>query len=386
MSKKNAVQRVNEPDAVTDGPGTDLPEPALLQPSEPLLLNASCTQVGNLSVIERVIHRSRLRERLQAARPTYSQDGSKLGVLKNELLCARNDLRDYLDREGRNESEKALYKEKRNNGQARVKKIEQQIADAEKNFSALGDEVASLKRELQLSNSGGAMLDDVLAYQAALDQSQSKADQISVLIEEQNHAIAGIAARMPTQSALYARREDLAADIALGKAIEVDLNKLDKEIAREEQESEHLRTELLAHGKRAHQVIAGLRRQQVIADRELAALKEMGKEIYSMFLQSLAEGEAAEYMKHACSLRDSYMQLAAIDRALAGVLQLLHRQSSEVLGVSGRAFNIPFFPILKTCEHHDGIAESTTTFFSGENLNKEALAKEFLDQLRKKGV
>lgn len=349
-------------------------------------------ETGARSVMESVGYRERIREKIRAAQAEKAEKSTKLNSWRESMRQARNTIYGYTqDGKITGDEVDARYHAELSRARAAVSHLSEQIASAEKRCKTLDEEINSLKDALRTSSDGdGVTIDEVLDYQRALDDAQEKANQIAAMTDEQEKLIREVTENMPTQSTLYARREDVAADVALGKATEEDLAALDAQIAQEEQRTEQTRSELLAKGERAHQVIAGLRRRQAEAAREVVALKAMGTEVYSMFLMTLAEEAGAQYMQYARNLIDLYGRLVAIDQAL---LNLKHPngprpQTGPVMlaDYGARPLDIPLLQLkacttAACCENASG-----PMYFSGQTMKREELTNGLLGELRKSGV
>lgn len=158
----------------------------------------------------------------------------------------------------------------------------------------------------------------MLAYLARMkdiaDQ-QTQLAQLEALIASKQTEITEANAQIPDISHLTAQRQDLLADLAMGKTSEEEVAKLDSEIA----VKTSARTEIASATKQivdaAEHAIAGLGRRQEAIRQKIAELSEP-KHIEWLIEEVLklhAETLGAEYIKAANQVKELFMRLMAVD-------------------------------------------------------------------------
>lgn len=154
-----------------------------------------------------------------------------------------------------------------------------------------------------------------LAHMKDIADLQSQATQLEMLITSKQTEITEANARIPDISHLTAQRQDLLADLAMGKTTEAEVANLDSEIA----VKISARTEIASATKQivdaAEHAIAGLGRRQEAIHQKIAELSEPKRIewLIEEVLKLHAETLGAEYMKAANQVKELFMRLMAVD-------------------------------------------------------------------------
>jgi chromosome segregation ATPase len=204
-------------------------------------------------------------------------------------------------------------------------------ADAVKRKETLSREINELSNELE--NFGYLLgVDEVLRYQEDVAQAEKKVTGFQTLIAVQEDIIQKARQAAPDSlDTLLRKREDILADISMGKATDKDLKALDEEIAAQDEAV----IEFNKTASQANQVIAGLQRKLSAAEDELNLLQSRRQDVFTEFLMGRAEILGEEYVELSMQLIDKYKQLVALDQIIG--------YPSRLTGPIRDGFAIPTF-------------------------------------------
>lgn len=190
-------------------------------------------------------------------------------------------------------------------------------SEAKKRFDELTVEINDLENQL-LNFKYLIGAEDVLNFQEDIAAVDQKVTELQRSISEQEliikQAEAGIIAS--DSDSLVRNRQNLLADIALGKASQEDLNQLDKKIAETNKATADSHTNAKATIEPARQTIIGLQRRLDEATGKLNALKEKKNEVIFHYLMNRAEMLGEEYINLAKKLVSKFSELVALDRIM----------------------------------------------------------------------
>lgn len=314
------------------------------------------------------------RERLREAKQEIGFVSSDVQRARNELLEARSHVRAY----GGKPDYASLLEEATN----RASTAERSLDAAEKRFAALTDEINTLERELgKMRGGGGTTLDELIAHQDAVRSTRSEIARIEALIAERRSVIASAESAAQPPRDLLNRRDNLAAEVALGEAPESSLQEIDAEIAQRNEEDARVRAETQQAVDRAHQAITGLNRVLAEQQAKLARLEERSPEVLAMYLNSLAETIGSEYVEAAKKVWALLVRFTAVSDLLeripapnAGALTLYRHGDAS----------LPLIRV-KACDGLDAIKHEYF-LFSARQMNRSEAKDALLAELRSQGI
>lgn len=157
-----------------------------------------------------------------------------------------------------------------------------------------------------------------IAHREKIADLQAQAIQLEELIARKQTEIAEAKAGIPDVSHLTAQRQDLLADLALGKVSENEVAALNEEIATKTAERGRIASAAKHATEAAEHAIVGLSRRLEGVQQEIAALSELklNQRLVAAVLKHHAEGLGAEYCKAAEQVDALYMRLMALSGLL----------------------------------------------------------------------
>lgn len=158
----------------------------------------------------------------------------------------------------------------------------------------------------------------LLRHQEAIDAAEAEVAKIEGLIAQRESEIAQAIQSVPGLEERQREREDLLAAIAAGEGSEKELKALDQRIETERAAASKIREEADRKVSELRQVIAGLARRLERAHVELQDLKEQTAELHDQMLIAEAEQACVAYVNAALKLKESYLQLSALNTLLGG--------------------------------------------------------------------
>lgn len=184
----------------------------------------------------------------------------------------------------------------------------------------------------------------VLSYRAHQERAanlQTQLNQLSQLIQGKSDEVAAAKANIIDISHLAVEREDLLADIALGKAGPNELCALDEKIAEQRKQQQSIAAKADEVSQAAEQVIAGLRRKIAPIESELQAMAETESRLLSKVVIEYAESLGAEYAEKAMELKELFFRLMGVDGLLRNSgIRKAGISSHTVAGMCIPAFNL----------------------------------------------
>lgn len=210
--------------------------------------------------------------------------------------------------------------------------LQEDLEKEESQMSALGEKKNALQKTL--SGLNGEMTEtDVLEYQKTVAAARKAVEDIMMVIENQTSLIDTARSAPSRIDDLKEKKEDILAEIALGKDLIKELDKITGEI---ETETKLLMTRektILEAGKS----LPGLQRKLSLAKENLNNLENQKNEIFIQYLTHEAEQLGKEYGAAALNLIDKYNRLISLD-------SLIIMQGGKTIGGGGfHDFSIPAF-------------------------------------------
>jgi DNA repair exonuclease SbcCD ATPase subunit len=212
--------------------------------------------------------------------------------------------------------------------------LQKSLSSVEAEKEALGEEKNGLEKAL--SDFDAEMTEtDVLEYQKKVVKARKAVEDIMTIIENQTSLIEAARNATSLTDDLKERKEDILAEIALGKDLTKELEKITSDI-----ETEMKR--LAAQEKiisEAGKALPGLQRKLLIAKENLKKLENQKSEILLQYLRREAEQVGQEYGEAASILIDKYNRIVSLDL-------LMIQQGGKTIGGEGfHDFTIPAFQL-----------------------------------------
>jgi hypothetical protein len=244
--------------------------------------------------------------------------------LKNELKETqekRRELSHFIDRTNRElfNTRNAIKGYDNKSYQDRLKVAREQESKLEAELSKAKSEMAALDKMIEgisttLSECAHiASIAHVLEHQQAREAEQEELDKYQALIEEQQQKISAANIREDKVTPLIRRREELLADIALGKADAENLGKLDDDLAkaRQAQETEQFTKDQIITD--ANNTTAGLERRTGMIKLRIAELDRLTPGILDALVMGMARQSAEDFNRIAQDMGQKLMELAALN-------------------------------------------------------------------------
>jgi len=212
--------------------------------------------------------------------------------------------------------------------------LQESLEKAEAEMNALGEKKNSLQKDLSESNAEMTET-DVLEYQKQVAAARKAVDDIMVIIEKQTSLMEAARSAPSLIADLTEKKEDILAEIALGKNLTKELEKITCDIETEKKLSATREKTIAEAGKS----LPGLQRKLLIANENLKKLEDQKSEILIQYLRRAAEQVGQEYGTAASMLIDKYNRLTSLDA-------LLIMQGGKTIGAGGfHDFSIPAFQL-----------------------------------------
>jgi hypothetical protein len=235
-----------------------------------------------------------------------------IGRINRELLEVKNAIKGYSNKGSISGFISSDYQSKLKVNQEEVNKLEAELTKAKGEIAALNKDIDDITADLSECEHK-ANVAHVLEHQKAIEAEQAELDKYQSLIQEQQNKISAASIKEDKVTPLINRREELMADIALGKAKAENLVELDKDIARtrQAQEAEQLvRNQTITD---ANNTISGLeRRTDSIKDR-ITKLNHLTPGILDYLIMGMAQQSAEDFNRIAQEMVQKLTELAALD-------------------------------------------------------------------------
>ena len=181
---------------------------------------------------------------------------------------------------------------------------------------------------------------EYLAHQQQIAELRTQEITLVSLIESKRAEISEANSRIPDISQLTEQRQDLLADLALGKASAEQVSALDMEIKSRTAELNRIAAESKHIKDMAEHAICGLGRRLDSIQAEIAALSDekLNQRLIQAVLRVHAESLGEDYVKAANQTAALYMRLMP----LSGLLQT-HGEKNGIAAHCSGAFEIPAF-------------------------------------------
>jgi hypothetical protein len=189
--------------------------------------------------------------------------------------------------------------------------LQESLDVTEANINALGEEKNAL--QINLSELITEMTEtDVLEYQEKVAVAQKSVEDIMVIIAKQESLIEAARSAPSLIAELTERKEDILAEIVLGKDLTKELDKITCDIETEKKLLTTREKTIAEAGKS----LPGLQRKLLTAKANLKNLEDQKSEILIQYLRCEAEQVGQEYGKAASMLIDKYNRLTSLDYLL----------------------------------------------------------------------
>jgi len=260
---------------------------------------------------------------------------------RNEHQDIRDRLNVYLQQIKKGLSKNEAFDEKTlaPHEQAHLAELRDQLVDLEEVLSAdeatmkkLGDEKNALQKTLSELHAEITEI-DVLEYQQKVVDARKAVEDIMVIIENQTAQIEAARSAPSLLADLTERKEDILAEIALGKNLQKELGKITSDIETEKKLLEAREKTISEAGKS----LPGLQRKLSAAKENLQNLENQKNEILLQYLRHEAEQIGQEYGEAALNLIDKYNRLVSLDALI------IFQGGKTISGGSFHDFSIPAF-------------------------------------------
>lgn len=217
-------------------------------------------------------------------------------------------------------------------------------------------------------------------HQSDIVAASQKVAVLEAAIRREEENIATANAAIVTAVLSPHEREEILADIALGKATEVDLEAFDRKAREEEATVVASLAAVKPTAQNAQQAIDGLKRRLADAQIELSALKGEFPQVRDKFLLAQAEALGVDYMAIAQRLVDIFKQLVAIDQIMG--------YPSRICGHKTADLCIPLFRV-SACDNQDTPVyqfqfKAPRTMWTGEEMSAAVTAER--ERIRALGI
>jgi hypothetical protein len=231
----------------------------------------------------------------------------KICSLNTQRINEQNAIKGYRGK-GYEASLKAS-EEKLKSIDAELARAKHQLEVAHKEISAISAALSEFVPETSISA--------VLDHQQAIETEQAELDKYQALIDEQQKKISAASVTGDKVTPLIRKREELLADIALGKAKAETLEKLDSDIeqARKDQEAEQSSNKNIITD--AKNTIAGLERGAESIKARIAELNHLTPSVLDYLLMGMAKQSAEEFNRLAQEMAQNLTELAALDKMIS---------------------------------------------------------------------
>ncbi|MDO9142179.1 MAG: hypothetical protein Q7U38_17820 [Methylobacter sp.] len=180
----------------------------------------------------------------------------------------------------------------------------------------INQRIATLEADL-LSCNSNVNVSDLLEHQKAIETAQAELDKYQSLIDQQESKIAGAAAKECKVTPLISKREELMADIALGKTPAENLAKLDNEIDRTRKAQEAEQTSNANIITDAKNTIAGLERRAQTVKYRIRDLNDRTPIFFDFVLMDMAKKSREDYERIIQELGRKLIELRALDTIIS---------------------------------------------------------------------
>ena len=280
---------------------------------------------------------------MMSIREQIEKNDFDVDLLSSKIDRTKNNLHEKRDE--RNRYEQKLNSN--NNLQDHAKKsIQRDLLDCENIIKTLQetlteatysiDKLKEEKKQLQkyLSELSCVITDnDVLEFQKKVAAAKKIIKNITEIIERKNELINNEKSVISCIKEFTIKKEDILADIALGKNLQNDLEKITQKIAEEEKLLDKREKTILEIKKS----MPGLDRKLSIAINNLKNLESIRNEILINYLMREAEEAGKEYGDVASILIDKYLRLASLDSLI------IQQGGKTISGSDFHDFAIPAF-------------------------------------------
>lgn len=159
-------------------------------------------------------------------------------------------------------------------------------------------------------------LERLLEHYSRIDAQAAEVARLETLIEDQEKAAAEAEAAVPKLDELRRRREDVLADIILGRSSEGTLRELDDTLRSEEERVALLRDRASEVVSIASQTAGGLSRKLAVARAMLEELRAATPPVLDAALLEEAEGACVAYANAALRVKEAFVRLIALDQLM----------------------------------------------------------------------
>jgi chromosome segregation ATPase len=264
------------------------------------------------SLTENLERQERLEDELKGKNEQKRELSFSIGRINRELLEVKNAIKGYSVEGARSGAGFVGYKEKLKVNQEKAAKLEAELIKAKGEMAALDKAIAAITAELS-EFEHDANISQVLAHQKAIEAEQTELGKYQELIEEQKKKISDASIKENKIAPLISRREELLADIALGKAGAEELADLDQDIARTRQAQEAEQSSNAQIITDANNTISGLERRTESIKARIAELNHLTPGVLDGLIMGIAQQTADEFNRIAQDMAQKLIELAALD-------------------------------------------------------------------------
>jgi chromosome segregation ATPase len=239
-----------------------------------------------------------------------------VGRINRELRETNNAINGYGNQSNTSSFIAADRQAKLEINQGKADKLEAKLSKAKDEMAALDKAIEAITAELSECEHN-ANVSQVIAHQKAIAAEQAELDKYQALIEEQKNKIADAGIKEDKVTLLIVRREELLADIALGKAGAEEVDKLDQGIARTRQAQEAEQSANAQIIMDANNTISGLERGAESIKARIAKLNHQTPGILDAFIMGMARQSADDFNRIAQELSQKLIELSALDKMVS---------------------------------------------------------------------
>lgn len=207
-----------------------------------------------------------------------------------------------------------------------MKKKEAELNSVLNDEKVLTERLSSLDKDknneesfLKLLNEG-ANAEEALQHVHQLSEAKNQVERIANLIKEQNELLASISCDNDEElERLQVKREEILADIALGKKKQKELDKIDDEINALVKDADGNHADSINQFRQVKQTISGLESRLKKAEAILQELSSLTPHVAEQYLVKLINQAGSEYIKHAQGLIGAFRLIKAYSDLISRV-------------------------------------------------------------------
>lgn len=262
---------------------------------------------------------------------------SNLGEIfmeQSRLNIAMRDAQDHLRGMPENNS---VYAESRRGLVDKLQQVRDSLKHSEERRIALNEELVRLQTVDLPACVEGLYAEDVLEHYRQVDAARNEVSCIQAAIDAQHRLIADDLATIPGIPNREHERNDIMAEIALGKASREELDKLDAEIVKANQAIADAKQKVAPQIADAKATVAGLECKLLDAQEKHAAIQAKSAEVAHRYYVGIAQKAAAQYVNHALELKRLHFLLLGLNSIIH------HHDGKGIVRFGLKAIQLPMF-------------------------------------------